>query len=255
MYTWFLSLVESIIQTLRPMEITVTDTRTPSLTTADPTSQRRPSRRSRSGIERPREGQVRIRLGALGLSALGVQAIGRVEAVGPEAAGFAPGDRVAYQFSALTPGLSHIVGERDLIGFPKDVAIEKAAALLPLGVIARAIVKQLHSIGRGNRVSVAPDPSGVDAFVRAWAEHLGAAIVEAGEPNVDVAITGEDYKAARMLRNSHGLAQLAASDVFQAVRAGVFDGLAIASYPLSDAAKAKSAFEDRSGKPVVLLAA
>jgi len=227
----------------------------PAVPTTMAAAVRRPSRRSRNGIERPREGQVRIRLGALGLSALGVQAIGRVEAVGPEAAGFAPGDRVAYQFSAQTPGLSHIVGERDLIGFPKDVAIEKAAALLPLGVIARTIVKQLHSIGRGNRVSVASDPSGVDDFVRAWAEHLGATIVEPNESNIDVAITPEDYKAARMLRNSHGLAQLAASDVFQAVRGGVFDGLAIKSYPLSDAAQARSAFEDRSGKPVVLLAA
>jgi len=214
----------------------------------------RPSRR-RSTVERPREGQVRIRLGALGLSALGVQAIGRVEAVGPEAAGFAPGDRVAYQFSSATPGLSHIVGERDLIGFPKDVAIEKAAALLPLGLVARAIVKQLHSIGRGNRVSVAADRSGADAFVCAWAEHLGATIVPVGSAGVDVAVTTEDYTAARMLRNSHGIAQLAASDVFQAVRGGVFDGLEIASYPLSDAAKAKSAFEERAGGPVVLLAA
>lgn len=225
-----------------------------SVNTPTTSTSSRPSRR-RSAVERPREGQVRIRLGALGLSALGVQAIGRVEAVGPEAAGFAPGDRVAYQFSSATPGLSHIVGERDLIGFPKDVAIEKAAALLPLGLVARAIVKQLHSIGRGNRVSIAADRSGADAFVGAWAEHLGAIIVAEGSAGIDVAITTDDYSAARMLRNSHGIAQLAASDVFQAVRKGVFDGLAIASYPLSDAAKAKSAFEERSSGPVVLLAA
>ena len=59
-----------------------------------------------------------------------------------------------------------------------------------------------------------------------------------------------------MFPNSHGLAQLAASDVFQAVRLGVFDGLEIASYPLSDAAKAKLAVETREASgPVVLLAA
>jgi hypothetical protein len=226
---------------------------TPATTRTQSTTPR--ATRRRNGVERPREGQVRIRLGALGLSALGVQAIGRVEAVGPEAAGFAPGDRVAYQFSSETPGLSHIVGERDLIGFPKDVAIEKAAALLPLGLVARTVVKQLHSIGRGNRVCVASDRSGADAFVTAWAEHLGAVIVPEHAANIDVAITADDYTAARMLRNSHGVAQLAASDVFQAVRKGVFDGLAIASYPLSDAAKAKSAFEERSNGPVVLLAA
>jgi len=211
------------------------------------------SRRSRSSLQRPRTGEVRVRVGALGLSTLGVQAIGRIEAVGPEAGGFAPGDRVAYRFTSETPGLSHIIGERDLIGFPKDVAIEQAAALLPMGLIARTIVKQLHSIGRGNRVSVAPDLSGADAFVKAWVQHLGATVVEG---QADVAVTADDYRAARMFPNSHGLAQLAASDVFQAVRMGVFDGLEIASYPLSDAAKAKLAVETREASgPVVLLAA
>ena len=211
------------------------------------------SRRSRSSLQRPRTGEVRVRVGALGLSTLGVQAIGRIEAVGPEAGGFAPGDRVAYRFTSETPGLSHIIGERDLIGFPKDVAIEQAAALLPMGLVARTIVKQLHSIGRGKRVSVAPDLSGADAFVKAWVQHLGATVVEG---QADVAVTADDYRAARMFPNSHGLAQLAASDVFQAVRMGVFDGLEIASYPLSDAAKAKLAVETREASgPVVLLAA
>ena len=214
------------------------------------------TRSARSLLTRPRTGEVRVRVGALGLSALGVQAIGRIEAVGPEAGGFAPGDRVAYRFTDKTPGLTHILPERDLIGFPKDVPVEKAAALLPMGLIARTIVKQLHSIGRGNRVSVAADPSGCDAFVRAWAEHLDAVIVDESEPNIDVAITTEDYRAARVFKNTHGLAQLAASDVFQAVRKGVFDGLEIASYPLSDAAKAKSIVSagEASG-PVVLMAA
>jgi NADPH:quinone reductase-like Zn-dependent oxidoreductase len=211
------------------------------------------SRRSRSTLQRPRTGEVRVRVGALGLSTLGVQAIGRIEAVGPEAGGFAPGDRVAYRFTSQTPGLSHIIGERDLIGFPKDVAIEKAAALLPMGLVARTIVKQLHSIGRGNRVSVAADPGGADAFVTAWVQHLGGVVVE-GE--ADVQVTAADYAAARAFRPGHGLAQLAASDVFQAVRRGVFDGLEIASYPLSDAAKAKLAVQSREASgPVVLLAA
>lgn len=213
------------------------------------------TRRSRSALQRPRHGEVRVRVGALGLSGLGVQAVGRIEAVGPEAGGFAPGDRVAYRFTSETPGLSHIIGERDLIGFPKDVAIEKAAALLPLGLVARTIVKQLHSIGRGNRVSVDSDDSGVDALVRAWVRHLGAELVDAGA-DVDVAVTAADYAAARLLRNGHGFTQIAASDVFQAVRLGVFDDVHIARYPLSDAASAKRAVQSREiAGPVVLLAA
>lgn len=211
------------------------------------------TRRTRNSLARPRSGEVRVRLGALGLSSLGVQAIGRIEAVGPEAGGFAPGDRVAYQFSAETPGLTHIVGERDLIGFPKDVAVEKAAALLPQGLVARAIVKQLHSVGRGNRVAVAPDPGGADRFVTAWVEHLGASVVSS---DPDVTISREDYAVARRMRNGHGVAQIAASDVFQAVRLGVFDGLEIERYPLKDAAKAKLAVQSHEAAgPVVLIAA
>jgi NADPH:quinone reductase-like Zn-dependent oxidoreductase len=215
------------------------------------------TRRSRSRSQlRPRTGEVRIRLSALGLSALGIQAVGRVEAVGPDAAGFAPGDRVAYRVTEKAPAITHIVGERDLIGFPKDVAIEQAAALLPLGLVARTIVKQLHSIGRGNRVRVDSDPSGVDLFVSAWATSLGATIVNDVDAEVDVAITADDYKAARLMRSGHGLGQMAASDVFQAVRNGVFDGLEFASYPLSDPGLVKSAVESRGNAgPVVLLAA
>jgi len=211
------------------------------------------SRLSRSTLQRPRHGEVRVRVGALGLSGLGVQAIGRIEAVGPEAGGFAPGDRVAYRLTSETLGLSHIIGERDLIGFPKDVAIEKAAALLPLGLVARAIVKQLHSIGRGNRVSIDADDSGVDTLVRAWVRHLGAELVDS---DADVVITAKDYAAARLLRNGHGFAQIAASDVFQAVRLGVFDDVQIARYPLSDAESARRAVQNRETPgPAVLLAA
>ena len=211
------------------------------------------SRISRSTLQRPRHGEVRVRVGALGLSGLGVQVIGHIEAVGPEAGGFAPGDRVAYRFTSETLGLSHIIGERDLIGFPKDVAIEKAAALLPLGLVARAIVKQLHSIGRGNRVSIDADDSGVDTLVRAWVRHLGAELVDS---DADVVITAKDYAAARLLRNGHGFAQIAASDVFQAVRLGVFDDVQIARYPLSDAESAKRAVQNRETPgPAVLLAA
>ena len=196
---------------------------------------------------------ISVRVGALGLSGLGVQAIGRIEAVGPEAGGFAPGDRVAYRFTSETLGLSHIIGERDLIGFPKDVAIEKAAALLPLGLVARAIVKQLHSIGRGNRVSIDADDSGVDTLVRAWVRHLGAELVDS---DADVVITARDYVAARLLRNGHGFAQIAASDFFQAVRLGVFDDVQIARYPLSDAESARRAVQNRETPgPAVLLAA
>ena len=190
-----------------------------------------------------------MRLGAVGMTTLGLQATGLVEAVGPEAGGFAPGDRVAYPADAANKGMRPVMSQRDLIGFPKDVALATAAALLPLGLIARTIVRQLHSIGRGNTVSIADDPSGAHAFVRAWVEDLGAVVVDG---RADIEITHGDYTAARRWRYGHGIGQQAASDVFQMMRRGVFDGIPIATYPLSDAARARDAL---SAGPVVLLPA
>jgi len=200
-------------------------------------------------LPRPKSGEVRVRLAAVGMSTLGLQAAGFIEAVGPEAAGFAPGDRVAYPAAAANKGLRPVVSERDLIGFPKDVPIDKAVGFLPLGLIARTVVRQLHSIGRGNTVHVAPDSSAV--FVTAWVEHLGGILVD-DVAQADVAIAAEDYAIARSWRASAGSGQQAAADVFQIVRRGVFDGIPLPTYPLSDAARAHA---EVSSGPVVLLPA
>lgn len=204
-------------------------------------------------LPRPRAGEVRVRLGAVGMTAVGLQAVGHIEAVGPQAAGFAPGDRVAYPAGPATKGLRALVSERDLIGFPKDVPIDQAAAFLPLGLIARTIVKQLHSVGRGNTVAVAPDASGADEFVRAWTRDLGGVVVDGDAAAIaDVVISAADYTVARGWRYGHGIAQQAASDVFQAVRRGVFDSITVASYPIADAARAR-AEQQSAGAPVVLI--
>jgi len=200
-------------------------------------------------LPRPKSGEVRVRLAAVGMSALGLQAAGFIEAVGPEAAGFAPGDRVAYPAAAANKGLRPVVSERDLIGFPKDVPIDKAVGFLPLGLIARMVVRQLHSIGNGNTVYVAPDSAA--AFVTAWVRHLGGVIVD-DAATAEVVITAGDYAIARSWRNGAGSGQQAASDVFTMVRKGVFDAIPLPTYPLSDAARLRSAVE---AGPVVLLPA
>jgi NADPH:quinone reductase-like Zn-dependent oxidoreductase len=203
----------------------------------------------------PRHGEVRVRVGAVGLSSLGLQAAGHIEAVGPEAAGFARGDRVAYRTNFPRTGLRPVVSERDLIGFPKDVSIDQAAALLPLGLLSRTIVKQLHTIGKGNRVVVEKDAAGVHSFVSAWVIDLGGIIVDSAERNsADVVISEADFTVARLWRNSHGFAQQAAADVFEAVRRGVFAGLAITSYPLVQAEQARRDLQDsKVAGPIVLL--
>jgi hypothetical protein len=213
-------------------------------------------RRQRQLMPRPGIGQVRLTLGAVGLSPLGVQAVGTVDAVGKEAVGFAAGDRVALRVPGSRAAFPQIASERDLIGIPKDVSFDDAAGLLPAGLIARTIVKQLHAIGRGNRVRIAADESGADRFVAAWVRHLGATVLtDADEARAsDVVVTREDFVTARRWRAGHGLAQLAAADVFQLIRDGAFAGLDVSIHPLTEAPRIEADIEQRRiAGPVVLM--
>jgi hypothetical protein len=237
---------------------THTETNGKPVTTQSPPRRQLSIRRQRQLMPRPGHGQVRLILGAVGLSPLGVQAVGTVDAVGKEAVGFAAGDRVALRVPGTRAAFPQIASERDLIGIPKDVSFDDAAGLLPAGLLARTIVKQQHAIGRGNRVRIAADESGADRFVAAWARHLGAIVLgedDEARPS-DTVITTEDFAAARRWRASHGLAQLAAADVFQLIREGAFAGLDVSIHPLTEATRLQDDIEQRrTAGPVVLMPA
>jgi hypothetical protein len=212
-------------------------------------------RRQRQLLPRPGVGQVRLNLGAVGLSPLGVQAVGTVDAVGHDAVGFAPGDRVALRVPGSRAAFPRIASERDLIGIPKDISFDDAAGILPAGLIARTIVKQLRPMGRGNRVHITKDDAGADRFVAAWARHIGAIVVTKGDALAsDVVVTAKDFIAARRWKFSHGLRQLAAADVFQLIREGAFADVDVRIHPLTDASRVQAELDEkRSAGPVVLM--
>lgn len=166
-----------------------------------------------------------MKVSAIGLSALGAQVAGTVDSVGPETNGFARGDRVAYPTARPTGADRAIVDQGELIGIPADVSLDAAACLFPCALLARTVVKQLHNVGRGDRVRVVDEPV-VGPFLRAWAEHLGSTVVN---EDADVVLTADDIRSARALRPSHGLRQQNAADVFAAIRSGAFDGIAVSS--------------------------
>ncbi|MBX3098026.1 MAG: hypothetical protein KF761_00470 [Salinibacterium sp.] len=175
---------------------------------------------SRVSELRPAVGEVRVRIAAVGLSALGTQVTGTVDAVARDSIGFARGDRVAFR--GLRPEADRvIVQEHELIGVPADVSFDAAAGWFPSALLARTVTRQVHSIGSGDRVAVT-DRSAIAPFIRAWAEFLGAQLVEEG---ADVTITSDDLRAARGWKSSQGSAQQAASDVWAAVRGGAFVGI------------------------------
>lgn len=168
---------------------------------------------------------MRVRVGAVGISALGTQVAGTIDVVGPDSAGFARNDRVAFRSTSPAASTTVVVAERELIGIPSDVSLDAAAAIFPCALLSRAVVKQIHAIGRGNRVSIT-DVSALAPFTAAWVEHLGATITT-GE--ADVAVSAGSVRSALGVRSGHGLAQQAAADVFAAMRAGAFDSITLSS--------------------------
>ena len=175
---------------------------------------------------------MRGRVGALGISALGTQVAGTIEAVGPDSAGFARNDRVAFRSIASTASTASstvVVAERELMGIPADISLDSAAAIFPCALLARTVVRQVHAIGRGARVAVT-DVSVIAPFVTAWVEHLGGTVVSGGETGqAELVISGQTIRSALGIRSGHGLAQQAAADVFAAMRAGAFDAIALSS--------------------------
>ena len=173
---------------------------------------------------RPAVGEVRVKLATVGLSALGTQLAGTVDAVARDSIGFARGDRVAFR--GVRPGSGHVIVQEDeLIGIPSDVSFDAAAGWFPCALLARTVTRQVHSIGIGDRVAVT-DRSAIAPFIRAWVQFLGAQLVDAG---ADATITTNDIRAARAWKATHGTAQQAASDVWEAVRGGAFTGIAFST--------------------------
>ena len=180
---------------------------------------------TRSIGPRPSEGEVRVQVATVGLSALGTQLAGTVDAVARDSIGFARGDRVAFAAPGPASGRL-IVEERELIGVPADVSLDAAAGLFPCALLARTVTRQVHTIGSGDRVAVL-DTSALAPFIRAWVTHLGGTVLggTVSDELPEVTVTSADVRTARAWKSPHGTAQQAASDVFAAIRAGAFDSI------------------------------
>ena len=176
---------------------------------------------------RPDRGQVRVTVGSIGLSALGTQVSGTVEAVAKDSIGFIRGDRVAFAMPAPPKEGRIIVEERDLMGVPADVGLDAAAALFPCASLARTVVRQVHAVGAGASVYLRGE-SALSPFLRSWIRYLGAVETD-NAASADIVIIGSDIRTARAWGVGHGVAQQAAADVFEAIRAGAFDDIALST--------------------------
>ena len=142
----------------------------------------------------PRSGEVRLQQTAVGVNyidvylrrgdyrmieppaPLGMEAAGVV--LESNAAGFSPGDRVAY--ACLPPGAYATVRTlpaAQIVPLPDHVSEETAAALMLKGMTAEYLLHRTHRVRPGDTVLVHAAAGGVGLLLCQWARALGARVV------------------------------------------------------------------------------
>jgi hypothetical protein len=169
-------------------------------------------------VPRPTIGRLRLRPTRRGRGFV----VGIVDAAGPDTNGFAPRDRVAWRDvdADLQLGELLLMDQDDVLGVPSWITDEQVVSYLGAGLIARALVRT-RPFGRGDEIRVVSTDRVVREMTAAWAKSLGARVVDQGGA---FAIQDEP-KSRRAVLGSHGKLAQAAVEVFQAIRAGVFDGV------------------------------
>lgn len=142
----------------------------------------------------PGTGEVQIEQTALGLnymdvyqrsgaykldlpSPLGLEAAGRVTAVGDGVDGFAVGDRVAYG-----PVLGAYASHRNapaarLVKIPDGISDEVAAAVLMKGTTVEYLLNRTYKVQKGDDVLFWAASGGVGQLAGQWGAHLGARMI------------------------------------------------------------------------------
>ena len=146
--------------------------------------------------EAPGSGQALVRHTALGINyidvyhrsglyplpelphALGVEAAGRVEALGPGTQGLAVGQRVAYVTS--TPGSyadERVVPADRLVPLPDDIDDQTAAAAMLKGMTVEYLVRRTFPVKQGQTLLFHAAAGGVGLIACQWLRQLGVTVI------------------------------------------------------------------------------
>lgn len=160
-------------------------------------------------LPEPGAGEVRIRHTVIGLnfqdiytrsgqypaplpSGLGTEAVGIVEAIGPQVAEFKPGDRVCY---ASGPVLGACSTHRNypaarLLHAPAHMKDEQIAAVLLKGMTVEYLMQRCYPVRSGQFVLMHAAAGGVGLLAGQWGHALGAKMigVAAGAEKVRLAL-------------------------------------------------------------------
>lgn len=160
----------------------------------------------------PAAGEVRLRQTAIGLNyidvyhrtglypvpqlpcAIGMEAAGEVEAVGPGVADVAVGDRVAYASPPLGAYAAARVMPADrVVRLPAAIDDRQAAAMMLQGMTVEYLIRRTYRVKAGDTVLFHAAAGGVGLIACQWLKALGATVI---------GTVGSDAKAA--LARAHG---------------------------------------------------
>jgi len=211
-----------------------------------------------SGVPKPEPGtgQALVRIHAAGVNYVdtyqrrglypvtlpyipGLEAAGTIEAVEGKAAGFKPGDRVAYTGHPGSYSEYTVIDTERLIRLPDDMSFEEGAAFPLQGMTAHYLLHDFRRPGPGCTVLIHAAAGGVGGLLVQWAKHFGASVIgtvstgekaqiakEAGADHV-IIYTKEDFVAGtKRLTNGRG-ADLVLDGVGKGTFAGSIEAVAV----------------------------
>lgn len=108
---------------------------------------------------------------------LGLEAAGRVEALGDGVIRFAVGDRVAYNGTVGAYSQASVVSADRAVKVPDGVSLETAAASLLKGMTAEFLVRRCFHVKHGDWVLVHAAAGGMGQILVQWCKSLGATVI------------------------------------------------------------------------------
>ncbi|ACL66545.1 Alcohol dehydrogenase zinc-binding domain protein [Anaeromyxobacter dehalogenans 2CP-1] len=124
---------------------------------------------------------------------LGVEAAGRVEAVGAGVDHFRPGDRVAFVGGPGCYAEARVVPADRLVRLPDAISDRTAAGAMLKGLTAQVLIRRTYPVKAGDVVLWHAAAGGVGLIAIQWLKALGATVI---------GTVGSDEKAA--LARAHG---------------------------------------------------
>ena len=127
-------------------------------------------------------------------TALGMEASGRITAIGPDVQDLTVGQRVAY--ASPPPGAyaeERLMPADRVVPLPDDIADEQAAAMMLQGMTAQYLLRRTYPVQPGDTILFHAAAGGVGLLACQWAKHLGATVI---------GTVGSDEKAE--LARAHG---------------------------------------------------